>query len=169
MRPEISVTGRLLAMVLLFVTLGLQAAPVEYRLKDLDGRQRALSEFRGKWVVVNFWATWCPPCRAEIPDLELFHNAHKEKDAVVVGISMGGSSVRQVRDFAGEMSISYPLLIGDPSGVTPLGTVTGLPTTFLVSPQGEVIARQVGPVTREALEQFLERQKRADGGRLKEG
>lgn len=161
---RVGLSGLLVLLLLLVVTAG-QAAPVDYQLRDIEGRLHALSDYRGKWLVVNFWATWCPPCRAEMPDLELFHDAHKDSDAVVIGISMGGSSVEQVRAFGEEMFISFLLLMGDASGVTPLGTVTGLPTTFILSPEGEVVTRFVGPVSREKLERFLERNaKPATGG-----
>ncbi|MBI5041729.1 MAG: TlpA family protein disulfide reductase, partial [Gammaproteobacteria bacterium] len=69
----------------LVLNAGVQAEPVDFSLPDVQGKQRNLSEFRGQWVVVNFWATWCPPCLEEIPDLVLFHERHQAKDAMVLG------------------------------------------------------------------------------------
>ncbi len=133
------------------------AAPVDLIAPDLDGRTRQLSEFRGKWVVANYWATWCPPCREEIPELEVFHFNHKDKDAVVVGLNLEAISLDKLRDFVEEQFISYPILRLGRRPARMLGRVPGLPTTFLISPEGEIVARWVGPVTREILERAIRR------------
>jgi thiol-disulfide isomerase/thioredoxin len=134
----------------------LLAEPVDFSLFDLDGRQRHLSEFRGKWVLVNYWATWCPPCIEELSELEIFHNKHKGKDAVVVAVNMEDISPEMLRSFVEEQFISFPVLRSGPAVETPLGPIPGLPTSYLVSPGGEVVARQVGPVEAETVENFIE-------------
>lgn len=134
------------------------AEPVDFSLSDLDGRQRHLSEFRGKWVLVNYWATWCPPCIEELSELEMFHNSHKEKDAVVVGVNMEDIPPERLRAFVDEQFISFPILRSGPAVETPLGPIPGLPTSYLVSPEGEVVARQVGRVEAEMVESFIEKQ-----------
>ncbi len=139
----------------LLLSLGVVAEPVEFTLPDLDGTQRHLSEFRGKWVLVNYWATWCPPCLEELPELEVFHNSHKEKDAVVVGVNMERIEPERLRAFAEEQFLSYPILHSEPAHKTELGPVPALPTSYLVSPEGEVMARQVGPVSGEMIEAFI--------------
>lgn len=131
-------------------------AAVELILPDIDGQDRSLSEFRGKWVLVNFWATWCPPCIDEMPALELFHDAHKDRDAVVVGINMEDIGLAQLRAFVAEMFISYPILLAPADGATTLGRITGLPTSILISPGGEVVARRLGPVSVAQIEQLIQ-------------
>jgi len=148
-----------LALLLLgvFTAITAFADPVDFTLNDIDGKPRSLSEFRGKWVIVNYWATWCPPCLDEIPDLVEFHEKHKDKDAVVLGIDFEEPDREHLLEFVDEHFMTYPVLSMDPVPVTPLGLVTGLPTTYIISPQGERVARQEGPITGEAIEAFLER------------
>jgi thiol-disulfide isomerase/thioredoxin len=141
------------------------AGPVDFTLNDINGKPRSLSEFRGKWVVVNYWATWCPPCLDEIPDLIAFHEKHKNKDAVVLGINFEEADPAYLHEFVDTHFMTYPVLSMDPDPVTPLGPVPGLPTTYIISPEGERVARQVGPVTGKILEDFLARKQQMRGSR----
>lgn len=148
-----------LALLLLglFTAITAFADPVDFTLNDVDGKPRSLSEFRGKWVIVNYWATWCPPCLDEIPDLVEFHEKHKDKDAVVLGINFEEADREQLLEFVDQHFMTYPVLSMDPVPVTPLGPVLGLPTTYIISPQGDRVARQQGPITGSAIEAYLER------------
>ena len=141
-----------------------QSEEVDFTLPDLQGEPRSLSEFRGKWVVVNYWATWCPPCRDEMPELEVFHANHKDTDAVVLGVNMEQISLKRLREFAEEQFISFPILRTKPSARTELGAVPGLPTTYLIDPQGRVAGRKLGPLTLRRLEQLIEELKLARAG-----
>ncbi|HHH39016.1 MAG TPA: TlpA family protein disulfide reductase [Sedimenticola sp.] len=142
----------LLALLLPLMAL---AEAVDFTLPDVEGTQRRLSEFRGKWVLVNYWATWCPPCLEELPELEVFHNNHKDRDAVVLGVNMERIGSERLRAFVEEQFLSFPVLHTAPAPRTPLGPVPALPTSYLISPRGEVVARQVGPVTAEMIEKFI--------------
>jgi thiol-disulfide isomerase/thioredoxin len=133
----------------------LLAEPVDFELEGLDGKTYKLSDYRGKWVLVNYWATWCPPCREELPELEVFHSNHKDKDAVVLGVAMERIKKERLQAFVDEQFISYPVLMMKPAASTELGRVPGLPTSYLIDPNGELAARQVGPVTLEDLETFI--------------
>jgi thiol-disulfide isomerase/thioredoxin len=143
----------------LFASAVAAAEPVDFTLPDLEGKQRSLSEFRGKWVIVNYWATWCPPCLEEIPDLVEFHDRHKDEDAVVLGINYEEVNEEYLRQFVDSHFMTYPVLRMEPVPMTPLGPVLGLPTTYIISPEGERIARQEGPVTGEAIEAYIQRKK----------
>ena len=160
-----------LALLLLglFTAITAFAEPVDFTLNDVDGKPRSLSEFRGKWVIVNYWATWCPPCLDEIPDLVEFHEKHKDKDAVVLGINFEEADREQLLEFVDQHFMTYPVLSMDPVPVTPLGPVLGLPTTYIISPQGERVARQEGPITGAAIEAFLERKQQMRGSQTSAG
>jgi thiol-disulfide isomerase/thioredoxin len=160
-----------LALLLLgvFTAITAFADPVDFTLNDVDGKPRSLSEFRGKWVIVNYWATWCPPCLDEIPDLVEFHEKHKDKDAVVLGINFEEADPERLQEFLDQHFMTYPVLSMDPVPVTPLGPVLGLPTTYIISPQGERVARQEGPITGAAIEAFLERKQQMRGSQTTSG
>jgi thiol-disulfide isomerase/thioredoxin len=133
------------------------AEPVDFELEGLDGKTYRLSDYRGKWVLVNYWATWCPPCREELPELEVFHDNHKDKDAVVLGVAMERINKERLQAFVDEQFLSYPILMMKPGASTELGRIPGLPTSYLINPQGELAARQVGPVTLQELEAFIKK------------
>jgi len=145
------------SIVLLFalVSPGLASEPVDFSLPGLDGRHYQLSDFRGKWVLINFWATWCPPCLEEMPELEIFHNSHKDRDAVVWGVNMEDIAPEKLRRFIDEQFVSYPILLMREGARSPLGRISGLPTSFLISPDGRIMAKQVGTVTASAIENFI--------------
>ena len=128
---------------------------IDMPLTAINGDQVNLNRYQGRWIVVNYWATWCPPCIEEMPELQAFHNDHVEKDAVVVGINSELISRDQLKSFLDTYFITYPIFLSKPTQQSELGLIPGLPTTFLVSPQGKVVARQIGPVTRDMLEQFI--------------
>jgi thiol-disulfide isomerase/thioredoxin len=141
----------LLSLCLSGVALGTGA---DFTLNGLDGRKHSLSDYRGKWVVVNYWATWCPPCLEEMPDLVHFHEAHKNKDAVVLGVNMEEASHEHLAGFIEDNLVTYPILRGEPDMVA-LGPIDGLPTTYLVAPDGTIVAHKVGVVTGESIESFM--------------
>ena len=138
-----------------------RSEPADFSLPDLDGKIHHLSDYRGKWVLVNYWATWCPPCREELPELEDFYERHKDKDAVVLGIAFQDATTEHLREFVEGKMLSYPILRDRPRARTSLGQVPGLPTSFLVDPSGRVVARQVGPVSARGIEDFIAGQERA--------
>jgi thiol-disulfide isomerase/thioredoxin len=128
---------------------------VNMELKSLDGKAANLSDYQGKWVLVNFWATWCPPCLEEMPELQAFHDNHEETDAVVIGLNTEVLPAEKIAQFLDDYFITYPNFIVGPVHRSVMGEVPALPTSFLISPEGKVEARQVGMVTREMLEDFI--------------
>lgn len=149
----------ILFLLSLLVTPNIYATEnVDFTLADLDGKDRKLSEFRGKWVVVNYWATWCPPCLEEIPELVQFYETHKDKDAVVLGVDFEDIKRSELKEFTQEYFMSYPILQMSPGPRSQLGIIEGLPTSFLVSPTGDVVAKQTGQVTAKMIEEFIQSQ-----------
>lgn len=131
------------------------ADTVDFSLPGVDGKNYQLSDYRGKWVLINYWATWCPPCLEELPDLEIFHNNHHKDKAVVLGINSEDISEKKLKTFLESQFLSFPILRMKPSDKTPFGRISALPTSFLISPKGEVVAKQVGKVTGKAIEAFI--------------
>lgn len=127
---------------------------IDFTLLDVNGVNHRLADYRGKWVVVNFWATWCPPCLEEIPELEAFHAKHKDKDAVVLGINAEDIELANLKEFIDDYFITYPILIeGEPN--KNFDPDMGLPRTYLISPEGEIATSHLGSVTGEAIEKFI--------------
>ncbi len=148
--------NRFFSALMLLIALPFAAQALDMPLTAVDGSQTNLKHYRGKWVVVNYWATWCPPCIVEMPELQSFHDEHADKDALVVGINSELISQRQLQEFLEDYFISYPNFVSRPGQQSQLGLIPVLPTTFMVSPDGKVVARQVGPVTHEMIEQFIQ-------------
>jgi len=148
---------RYLPALLLLLSLPLLAQAVDMPLTAVNGTKTNLNRYQGKWLVVNYWATWCPPCIVEMPELQSFHDENVDKNAMVVGINAENISQQRLQIFLDDYFITYPNFISGPTQQSELGLIPGLPTTFLVTPGGEIVARQVGPVTREMLEQFIEK------------
>jgi thiol-disulfide isomerase/thioredoxin len=124
---------------------------------DLQGKPRKIDEWRGRVLVVNFWATWCPPCREEIPMLMAVRDKYSSNGVEIVGIAIDLAD--KVRDYSGSMKISYPVLIADANGldlVRKLGnSAGGLPYTVFLDRQGEVEKAKLGALKQEELEDSL--------------
>lgn len=149
----------ILAALLVVGSFSAQAA-VDFEFKTLKGETVKLSDFRGKWVIVNYWATWCPPCRVEMPELGFFHEAHKNNDAVVLGVNYEEVDVSIVQKFLDQEMIKLPIVrqVGKIDGKsTYFGPLRGLPTTYMVSPKGEVVAARTGMVDQKMLEDFIKK------------
>jgi peroxiredoxin len=124
-----------------------------FALVDLDGNQVELSDFQGRPVLINFWATWCPPCREEMPDIVATYEKHKGQGLMVLAISSEESAV--VRGFAGENKMNFPVLLDSDGAVSDVYRIRVLPTSIFVNKDGVIVHVFLGSVTEEALEEFL--------------
>lgn len=146
----------MLKRVLVIIVLSfLTASAWAFSFTDTKGQTQSLETNKGKWVLVNFWATWCPPCLEEIPDLISLHEKYSKTKLVVIGIAMDYRDPKQVTEFADSMFISYPIVLGNASIASQIGQVQGLPTTYLFNPDGKIVAYQVGPLTKAAVEKYI--------------
>ena len=127
-----------------------QTAPV-FTLKSLDGKTLALAELKGKIVVVNFWATWCPPCRAEIPDFVEFYNQNKDKGLEIVGVSVDEMTPRQLQPFVQKNKMSYPVALVNKKILNDYGPISAIPTTFVIDKKGIIRYAQEGMMDKASL------------------
>jgi thiol-disulfide isomerase/thioredoxin len=139
------------AVVLSFVPAGrVLAGPVlptpapSWKLKDVDGRPVASDQFKGKVVVLDFWATWCPPCRTEIPGYVALQKKYATDGLVVVGVSMDTDGTAPVKKFIKDFGINYTVVMGNDDIVGAFAPIDGYPTTFIIDRDGLVRNKKLG-------------------------
>jgi cytochrome c biogenesis protein CcmG/thiol:disulfide interchange protein DsbE len=126
-----------------------------YELADLTGKMVSNREFAGKVVILDFWATWCPPCREEIPHFVQLQSKYREQGLVIVGLSLDAGGAKDVAPFAEEHNVNYPMLIGNDETAKAFGGVNSIPTTFVLDRQGKIVKRFVGFTPPEVFEQTI--------------
>jgi thiol-disulfide isomerase/thioredoxin len=115
----------------------------DFVLSDMDGREYRLRAFRGKVLIVNFWATWCPPCRAEMPSMQRAWEQLKREGILLLAINVGEDRDAVFR-FGADYPVDFPLLLDSDAKVAEAWPMQGLPTTFVVDPQGRLVYRAIG-------------------------
>jgi peroxiredoxin len=125
-----------------------KAAP-NFNLKDAGGQSVQLSDYKGKVVLLNFWATWCAPCRIEIPWFKDFEKEYKSRGFAVLGVSLDEEGWEVVKPYIEESAINYRILMGNDAVADQYGGVSALPTTFLIDPDGRIAAVHVGLVSKD--------------------
>jgi peroxiredoxin len=120
-----------------------QDAP-DFELENLRGGNSGLADYRGKVMLLNFWATWCMPCRDEMPGMETLWQKYKKKDFVVVAVSIDDGSKKRIETFTRLLDLSFPVLLDPESEVNDLYKVSNMPTSFLIDRDGKIISRIVG-------------------------
>lgn len=124
----------------------------EFSLKDADGRTARMSDYKGKVVLVNFWATWCGPCKIEIPWFIDMEQRFKDRGFAVLGISMDEEGWEEVKPYIEKRKVNYRVVIGNDEVADQYGGVSSLPTTFLVDRQGKIASVHVGLVSKSVYE-----------------
>jgi peroxiredoxin len=158
-----------LAMLALLPVPG-SSAPPEETLHDMEGKPHAIEEYlgKGKWLVVTVWASDCAVCNKEIPEMLAFHNAHRDKDATVLGISVDGPGRKpEARAFIERHQLSFPNLLDEGRAfkaiylrATGRPWFGGTPMNLLYAPDGKLAARRIGPLAKAEIDAFIEREAR---------
>jgi peroxiredoxin len=124
----------------------------DFTLKDADGKTVRLSDYKGKVVLLDFWATWCGPCRVEIPWFMEIERQNKDKGFEVLGVAMDPEGWEAVKPFLTEMKMNYRVVVGNDSTAQEYGGVDALPTTFLIDREGKIAAIHIGLADRRDFE-----------------
>jgi len=127
----------------------------DFALKTVTGSTIKLSNLKGKVVLLNFWATWCGPCRAEIPDFSALYEEYKSKGFEIVGVSLDDDGWDSVTPFVKKYKIPYPIVLGNGKVVDEYGGFEFIPTTFLIDKKGNIVDKHVGMMNRAQLEKKL--------------
>lgn len=145
---------------------GARPAPA-FSLKDADGRTVNLADYRGKVVLLNFWATWCGPCKIEIPWFIEFEQKYRDKGFAVLGVSMDEDGWSVVKPYVAAAKVNYRVLLGNDEVAQQYGGVDSLPTSFVIDRNGQIVAQHVGLVTKSDFEDDIV--KTLGGGRTARG
>lgn len=116
----------------------------EFYLRDLNGELVRLDDFRGQVVLLNFWATWCPPCREEMPSMQRLYEAYRERGLEIVAVSVDTASPGEVQAFVDELGLTFPVLHDRDSMVSRLYSNPGVPTSYLIDPEGRLTHKVLG-------------------------
>ena len=139
-----------------------QLAP-EFDLKNLDGQSVRLSDYHGKVVLLNFWATWCAPCKEEMPWFADLQQRYGPQGLQVIGVAMDDSDKKVIDTFAKKMGVNYPVLLGKESVATAYGDVQFLPDTFYIGRDGKILRHVQGLIDRKSIEQEVKSALAASG------
>ena len=131
-------------------------AKLDFTVKDMHGADVRLADFKGKVILLNYWATWCGPCKVEIPDLIALQDQYRSDGLVVLGVSQDDDP-ETLRTFAGTYKMNYPVLVGrdQPELLDAQGPLWGLPTSYVIGRDGAICTRHVGPATKEEFEREI--------------
>ncbi len=139
----------------LVLSMLFSSAVSAFELQDTKGNSHQLAAYKGKWVIVNYWATWCPPCLEEVPELVNLYDERHDDGVMVIGVVFDYESVDIVEQYVDDMLMSYPIVLGSDRVAEQIGPATVLPTTYIYNPQGELIKVKRGTVSRAYLERLM--------------
>jgi thiol-disulfide isomerase/thioredoxin len=142
-----------LALLLSLCSFHTAMADDGWSLQGTNGVHYSQSGEKGKWVLVNFWAPWCPECLQEMPELNALQQRHK--DIQVIGVAVMYRKNQEVTDVVKEKAIAYPIVFGDEDIASDFGEMKGMPTSFLYSPSGKLVGHHEGPLTQKDVEQAM--------------
>ncbi len=127
---------------------------IDFTLKDLQGNTVSLSDLKGKKVLLNFWATWCPPCKAEMPDIEKVYQEYKDDGLVVLAVDIGEKQDK-VKEFVENNGYTYTVLLDTDQAVASKYNISAIPASYFIDPEGNVVKRHVGSMTERQIKDYL--------------
>ena len=133
---------------------GFKEAP-DFTLADINGNKKMLSDYKGRVVILDFWATWCPPCRAEVPHFIALYNEYREKGLEIIGVTLDHNAEEVARSFAEENGINYTVLLGDRQVSDLYGGIMSIPTTFVIDKDGLIRKKYLGYQDKEVFEKDI--------------
>ncbi|NVK21434.1 MAG: TlpA family protein disulfide reductase [Kangiellaceae bacterium] len=150
-----------LVLLWLSCVFGLASCQKDEQFSLLNGQKRSIEDYRGQWLVINFWAEWCPPCLKEIPQLNLL--AKNNPNIAVLGVSFDKLSNAELAGLVMKLNIEYPVLATEPMPYLPMARPQSLPATYVVTPQSEVLGPLLGEVDQEKILTIIEKIKASSG------
>ncbi|MCK9266439.1 TlpA family protein disulfide reductase [bacterium] len=150
----------LLLMVMMSVLISCSKAEVsqapDFSLKTIENKTVKLSDYKKKIVIINFWATWCPPCRAELPDFVKFYDEYNSKGVEIIGIAVNSRNA-DIKSVIEQYKIKYPICISDKKVEAEYGGIRGVPTTFIIDKTGKIVLNRVGMIKEKELVDIVRR------------
>ena len=137
------------------INAGNAASAPNWELKDLDGKMVRSSDFKGKVVVLDFWATWCGPCRAEIPGFVALQKKYAPEGLVIIGASVDEGGASTVKPFTQKLGVNYPMVLADEKVQHAFGGIEAVPTTFIIDRAGRVVKKHSGFANKDEFEQEI--------------
>lgn len=127
---------------------------IDFNLKDLNGKEISLSDLKGKKVFLNFWASWCPPCRAEMPDIEKLYAETKDSDLVILAVNLGEDK-NTVKSFIDKNNYKFKVLLDSDQNVAAKYNITSIPTSFFIDKEGTIVEKRIGAMTYEEMKNYV--------------
>ncbi|NRT87879.1 TlpA family protein disulfide reductase [Clostridium beijerinckii] len=127
---------------------------IDFSLKDLNGNELSLSDLKGKKVFLNFWATWCPPCKAEMPDIEKLYQETKDSDLVIVSVEIG-EPLNTVKSFIDSNKYNFKVLIDSDQSVATKYNTTSIPTSYFIDKDGNIVSKHVGGMNIDQMKAYI--------------
>lgn len=127
---------------------------IDFTLTDLDGKKVSLKDFKGKNVYLNFWATWCPPCRSEMPEIEKVYQQYKDKDFVVLAVDLGEDK-NTVKNFMQQNKYNFKVLLDSDQSVAAQYNITAIPVSYFIDKDGNIVAKRVGALSEEEMQSYV--------------
>ncbi len=160
-QDQVMIVRRVIVFAVLMIVFapgsvfGQERKAPQFELRDLNGRMVRLSDYRGKVVLINFWATWCPPCRAEMPDLVRFQRQYRKRGLQIIGITYEPENKASVRRFARNLKVNYPIILGSPQIKARFSSEETLPLTVVINRDGKVSDVIVGILLHEEFDEKI--------------